>query len=191
MHALTICIVGIIGDMDHIIDCLLQSEHEDVLSILVFGKGFIRPRLTDLVLHSWEFLFLLSPLTKWIDSILIVGLIGYASHLLTDTIFNYIRYGANPLTCFLSYRILKHNDRLEEYQKRLIIRDLVLERDNHRCRMCGSRDNIEVHMEKFAFGNESTEHYIAVCHLCHLKKHLPSLAIPILSRLSPKSLKSS
>lgn len=154
-----------------------------MLSSLVFGKGFNRPRLTDLLLHSWELLLLLLLLTKWVNSILIAALIGYSVHLLTDMVFNYIRYGANPLICFLSYRILKHKDRLEEYRKRLAIRDFVLKRDNFRCTICGNGSKTEIHMAKFALGNESAGDYIIVCHSCHLKKHLPTSVIFILSKL--------
>ena len=183
VHGLVAFFAGIMVDLDHLIDLLFEPKTKDVVSFVVFGKGFCRPRLVDLLLHSWEPILILLALNYRFSFLIVAGLVGYSLHLLTDTIFNHLRYGTSLLICFFSYRVFRHGDRLREYSRRLAIRDFVLKRDNFRCVVCGERGKTEVHMEKFAMGDETADDYITLCHKCHLKKHFPSLALSTLSKL--------
>jgi 5-methylcytosine-specific restriction endonuclease McrA len=44
----------------------------------------------------------------------------------------------------------------------------VKERDRYRCRLCGSRDELEVHHKTYArIGHESLDDLVTLCHRCH------------------------
>lgn len=67
-----------------------------------------------------------------------------------------------------------------------IIRRLVLERDDYRCRACGSKDSIDVHHVQFrSAGGSSTDpkNLVALCRICHQDLHLYKLAIVSQGRL--------
>jgi hypothetical protein len=167
---------GVLIDGDHFIDWWLWSEERSFRSLLVLGTWFTKPHITDLIFHSYE---LLIPL--WVSVSLVgvysvgVGItIGFLTHLITDQIYNNLRYGADPFSLFLTYRILRMDKRLMEYEKRLALYETVLQRDNFKCQVCGKSGNprLEIHMERYAMGQNSPDNYIAVCPSCHTKKHV-------------------
>lgn len=51
-------------------------------------------------------------------------------------------------------------------------RQIVLDRDGHRCRICGNRAT-QVHHTRYAkkIGSEPIEWLIAICNRCHRKEH--------------------
>lgn len=51
------------------------------------------------------------------------------------------------------------------------IRNAIIERDNYRCAICSSRDNLHVHHLTYEnVGNEKDEELITLCKGCHFKK---------------------
>lgn len=53
------------------------------------------------------------------------------------------------------------------------LRTYVLERDEYKCRKCGSAINVEVHHIKYpeVWGEEDPRDLIALCHDCHEELH--------------------
>jgi 5-methylcytosine-specific restriction endonuclease McrA len=46
--------------------------------------------------------------------------------------------------------------------------DQAKERDRYRCRLCGSRDELEVHHRTYArIGHEDIDDLVTLCHRCH------------------------
>jgi hypothetical protein len=174
--ALFAFLAGVLIDGDHLVDWWLWSEERSFRSLLVLGTWLIKPHITDLFLHSYE---LLIPLWifVWFTGAYSIGIgitTGFLVHLITDQIYNSLRYGVDPLNLFLTYRTLRMNKRLADYEKRLAIYETVLRRDNFKCQLCGKSGNprLEIHMEKYAIRQNSPDKYITVCSSCHTKKHV-------------------
>ena len=53
------------------------------------------------------------------------------------------------------------------------LRELVLERDKHRCQRCGGQKKLHVHhlRPKRAGGLDKEENLLSLCHPCHRKEH--------------------
>ena len=49
----------------------------------------------------------------------------------------------------------------------------VLERDNWRCRKCGSLKNLQIHhkVRRSQQGNDSLENLVTLCAYCHMAEH--------------------
>jgi hypothetical protein len=94
--ALTSLLSGILMDLDHVIDYML--EHGLRFDIRGFFRFFAEERYKRLTLifHGWEWLlilFVLSWLTRW--NILITGVfIGFSQHLLLDRLYNISRFSS-------------------------------------------------------------------------------------------------
>ena len=62
------------------------------------------------------------------------------------------------------------------------IKEQVLERDDHRCRLCNSKIDLHVHHRKYDFlGNEKLEELITICKRCHyiIHKRNPHLSYQV------------
>lgn len=176
MPALCAFLAGVLIDLDHVIDFFLWSKDRSLRSLLVFGSFLCKPHPTDFFLHSYELLVPMWVLI-WTTNAFLIGLgltIGFVIHLTTDQVTNYLRFGVNPLTCFLTYKMWKQKDRLEEFEKRMAVRKMVLKRDGYKCRICGAPAKSEIHDNKPHHGcaEDSLDHYIAICRSCHTKKHV-------------------
>jgi len=182
-HAIVIFIAGTFIDIDHFIEVPFRPNINRIISILIFGKGFVKPHITDILFHSWEFLLFIFIILGDSNTLVLMFLIGYASHLLIDTVSNYFLYGTNPLSYFFIYRILRLNYRLKTYENRINMQKDVLEQSNYHCSVCGIEHSTEVHMKKFAYGHESIDQYIAICHSCHIKKHIPLHILNLVNRI--------
>lgn len=177
-------LVGSLLDGDHLIDFLLWSKNKSLRSFLVLGLWFEKPHITDTFLHSYELLLPFWGLISIFNAFnLGFGVtIGLVFHLISDQIYNNLRYGTSPLDYSFIGKIINHNNRLAIYEKRAAIYKSVLARDNYSCQACGSsKEPLEIHMENFAFGTESSDSYISVCPSCHTKKHV--IVWKILNRL--------
>jgi hypothetical protein len=106
--------VGALMDIDHIFDFLLWNNERSIRSFLVMGTWFTSPHRTDTFLHSYELLVLSFLVFVFLgQSSLGIGLsFGMAGHLVSDQIFNNLRYGTYPLSYSILYRLLKHSERL-------------------------------------------------------------------------------
>ena len=48
----------------------------------------------------------------------------------------------------------------------------ALKRANHKCQLCGSKENLQVHHNTYDNrGNEKDEDLIVLCEICHAKFH--------------------
>lgn len=169
-------LAGVLIDGDHFVDWFLWSKDRSIRSLLVLGTWFVKPHIANLILHTYE---LLIPLWifVWFTGAYSIGMgitIGFLVHLVTDQIYNNLRYGTDLLYTFLIYRILRRKKSLAVYEKRLALYETVLRRDNFKCQLCGNNGNprLEIHMEKYAKGLDSPDKYITVCPSCHTKKHV-------------------
>lgn len=62
---------------------------------------------------------------------------------------------------------------MNKKQKRNLFRDGVFERDNHKCKMCGKKENLDAHhitdRKELPNGGYVLSNGISVCDICHLK----------------------
>lgn len=54
-------------------------------------------------------------------------------------------------------------------------RQIILDRDNHKCMLCGSSENLQVHHTKYSKGKKAWEYpnstLVTLCRNCHQKVH--------------------
>jgi 5-methylcytosine-specific restriction endonuclease McrA len=60
-----------------------------------------------------------------------------------------------------------------------LIRKLIHERDNHRCRVCNRRDGVDVHHLRYRSrgGKDVPSNLLCLCRICHADVHAWRLAI--------------
>lgn len=65
-------------------------------------------------------------------------------------------------------RCIRKNRKYYEFMRRI-----VLDRDKHKCRQCGSDDMLEVHhiVERCNGGTDDISNLITLCAVCHANKH--------------------
>lgn len=65
---------------------------------------------------------------------------------------------------------------------------MALERDGRRCRLCNSKERLEVHHRTYKRrGNEKLDDLTTLCHRCHATYHNKETEPPKPTRRRPKS----
>lgn len=79
----------------------------------------------------------------------------------------------NELIQLKEKRIRKNKKRNKYIREFKVIRDEILERDNHICIECGSDDNLQIHhiVHRKNGGKNESENLQTLCAKCHSEKH--------------------
>src|SRR5579859_5354533 len=69
-------------------------------------------------------------------------------------------------------------------------REVILERDNHKCKYCGSTENLQIHHKSYKnWQNEREDELITLCSDCHAKIHNKNTLNKNPKRLGRRTLK--
>ena len=79
---------------------------------------------------------------------------------------------------YYTYYQMKHPDGMGDFPSSRLNKKLCLERDNNACKICGSKQHLDVHHKdnggyhtKGSRTNNSLSNLITLCHRCHIKLH--------------------